>query len=114
VYSQFAAGENGLINVCFGSVCGPKSDIATCPKSAEADQEVRTKESGAREWRDSSLPALARFGLSSRNPTAVRPAPAGSGEDFVSAIGSIIDETRAVPLSAASSLGLFTLLLTSP
>jgi hypothetical protein len=25
--------------------------------------------------RDSSLPALARFGLSSRNPTAVRPAP---------------------------------------
>jgi hypothetical protein len=34
--------------------------------------------------------------------------------DFVSAIGSIIDETRAVPLSAASSLGVFTLLLTIP
>jgi hypothetical protein len=66
------------------------------------------------EPRDSSLPALARFGLSSRNSTAVRPVPAASGEDFVSAIGSIIDETRAVLLSAASSLGLFTLLLTSP
>jgi hypothetical protein len=69
---------------------------------------------GGREWRDSTLPGLARFGLSSRNPTAVRPTPAASGEGFVSAIGSIIDETRAVPLSAASSLGLFTLLLTSP
>jgi hypothetical protein len=66
------------------------------------------------ERRDSSLPALARFGLNSRNPTSVRPAPAASGEDFVSAIGSIIDETRAVLLSAASSLGLFTLLLASP
>jgi hypothetical protein len=54
------------------------------------------------------------FRLSGRNPTAVRPAPAASGEDFVSAIGSIIDETRAAPLSAASSLRLFTLLLTSP
>jgi hypothetical protein len=40
--------------------------------------------------------------------------PAASGVDFVSTIGSIIDETRAVPLSAASSFGLFTLLLTSP
>jgi hypothetical protein len=63
---------------------------------------------------DSSLPALARFGLSSRNPTAVRSAPAACGEDFVSALGSIIDETRAVPHSAASSLGLLTLLLTGP
>jgi len=32
----------------------------------------------------------------------------------VSAIGSIIDETRAMLLSAASSLGVFILLLTSP
>jgi hypothetical protein len=32
----------------------------------------------------------------------------------VSAIGSTIDEIRAMPLSAASSLGVFTLLLTSP
>jgi hypothetical protein len=61
-----------------------------------------------------SLPARAGFGLSSRNPTAVRPAPAASGADVVSAIGSIIDVTRALPLSAASSLGLFILLLTSP
>jgi hypothetical protein len=59
------------------------------------------------------LPAVARFGLSSCDPTAVRPAPAASGEDVVSAIGSIIGETT-VPLSAASSLGLFTLLLTGP
>ena len=66
------------------------------------------------EPRDSSLPVLVRCGLSSRNPTAYDPAPAASGEDFVSAIGSIIDETRLVPLSAASSLGVFTLLLTSP
>ena len=80
----------------------------------ETDQEVRTKDSGAREWGDSSLPALARFGLSTRNPTAVCPAPAACGEGFVSATGSIIDETRAVPLSAASPLGVFTLLLTSP
>ena len=42
------------------------------------------------------------------------PGPSACGEDFVSATGSIIDETRAVPLSAASSLGVFTLLLTSP
>ena len=74
----------------------------------------KTKESGTREWRDSSLPVLVRFGLSSRNPTACAHAPAACGEDVVSAIGSIIDETRAVPLSAASSLGVFTLLLTSP
>jgi hypothetical protein len=60
------------------------------------------------------LPALARFGLSSHNPAAVRSAPAASGEDVVSAIGSTIDEIRAMPLSAASSLGVFTLLLTSP
>ena len=63
---------------------------------------------------NSSLPTVARFGLSCRNPTALRPAPAASGEDFVSAIGSIIDETRAVPLSATSSLALFILLLTGP
>src|SRR5262245_3389272 len=80
----------------------------------EADHEVRTKASDVREPRDSSLPVLARFALSSRNPTAVRPAPAASGEDVVSAIRSTIDETRAVPLSAASSHGLSTLLLTSP
>jgi len=38
--------------------------------ASEADQEARTKESGASEWHDSSLPALARFGLSTRNRTA--------------------------------------------
>jgi len=74
---------------------------------------IEVKESDGR-GENSSLPTVARFGLSSRNPTAVRPAPAASGEDVVSAIGSIIDETRAVPLSATSSLALFTLLLTSP
>src|SRR5262245_29209155 len=42
----------------------------------EADQEARTKESGVGEPGESSLPALARFGLSSRNPTA---APATQG-----------------------------------
>jgi hypothetical protein len=47
-------------------------------------------------------------------PDRVCPAPAACGEDVVSAIGSIIDETRAVPLSAAAPLGVFTLLLTSP
>jgi hypothetical protein len=66
------------------------------------------------EPRDSSLPALARFGLSSRNPTAVPPAPAASGGDCVSPIGAIIGKTRIAPLSAASSLGLITLLLTGP
>jgi len=36
------------------------------------------------------------------------------GEDVVSAIGSIIDETKSESLSAASLLGVFSLLLTSP
>jgi len=80
----------------------------------EAGQEGRTKESGAGGAGRILLASSCAFGLSSRNPTAVRPATAASGEDFVSAIGSIIDATRAVPPSAASSLGIFTLLLTSP
>jgi hypothetical protein len=72
------------------------------------DQQVR---GGSR---DSCLSARQRFGLSSRDPTAVRPASAVSGGNFVSAIGFIIDETRAVPLSAVSSLEVVSLLLTSP
>ena len=43
----------------------------------ETDQEVRTKDSGAREWGDSSLPALARFGLSTRNPDCGVPCARG-------------------------------------
>jgi len=39
----------------------------------ETDRQAKTEEIGAREWRDSSLPALARFGLSSRNPTVCAP-----------------------------------------
>src|SRR5262249_47291142 len=63
----------------------------------------------------SCLPTLARFGLSSRSPTAARSASAASGEGFVNAIGSIIAETRAGLLPAALSFGIFaTLLLTSP
>ena len=80
----------------------------------ETDQEVRTKDSGGGSRAIPPLPVLVRFGLSTRNPDRVCPAPAACGEDFVSATGAIIDETRAVPLSAASSLGVFTLLLTSP
>jgi len=61
------------------------------------------------------LAALARFALSSRNPDRGVPrAPAACGEDVVSAIGSSIDETTAMPLLATSTLGALTLLLTSP
>jgi hypothetical protein len=39
--------------------------------------------------------------------------PAAS-EDFVSEIGSVIDETKAVPFSAAPALGVLNLLLSRP
>jgi hypothetical protein len=54
--------------------------------------------------RGSSLPTLARFGLSGGDPTAVRPALAACREDFVSAIGSIINEARAKLVFAALPL----------
>jgi hypothetical protein len=80
-----------------------------------ADQHVRTKESSVSATAWFPLATLARFGLRTRDRTAVRPALAACGEGFVSAIGSIIDETRAGLLPAALLLGLFAALrLTSP
>jgi len=92
-------------------------EIAAVRKwSACARSRPRGKDQGKRRER------VARFLLASPRafrfkypqPDRVCPAPAACGEDFVSATGAIIDGTRAVPLSAASPLGVFTLLLTSP